>query len=79
MRTFKIGILGAGVISRTYLADLKAFYPRLEIVACAVIDVALAQALAPAFDIPPDYPVKELLTEAAVAIVINLTPHQFHL
>ena len=78
MRTFKIGILGAGVISRTYLADIKAFYQRLEIVACADIDVALAQALAQEFDILKAYTVKELLNDAEVEIVINLTPPQFH-
>lgn len=78
MRTFKLGILGAGVISRTYLADIKAFYHRLEIVACADIDVTLAQGLALEFDIPKSYTVNELLNDAEVEIVINLTPPQFH-
>lgn len=78
MRTFKLGILGAGVISRTYLADIKAFYQRLDIVACADIDVTVAQALAQEFDIPKAYTVNELLNDAEVEIVINLTPPQFH-
>ncbi|GAB2023925.1 Gfo/Idh/MocA family oxidoreductase [Pseudolactococcus yaeyamensis] len=78
MRTFKLGILGAGVISRTYLADIKAFYQQLEIVACADIDVALAQKLASEFDIKKVYTVEELLNDAEVEIVINLTPPQFH-
>ena len=35
MKTYQIGILGCGVISRTYAADIRAFYPRLHISACA--------------------------------------------
>lgn len=61
MRRYKIGILGSGVISRTYLADIQAFYPELEVVACADIDRALSQKLADEFGIPKAYVTQELL------------------
>lgn len=39
MRTYKVAILGCGVISRTYLADIKAFYKFLNVKACADVSV----------------------------------------
>ena len=78
MRIFKIGILGSGVISRTYLADMKAFYKNLEVIACADIDVELSRKLASEFGIKKAYTPEELLNDDEVEIVINLTPPQFH-
>ena len=78
MRVFKIGILGSGVISRTYLADIKAFYKNLEVIACADINVELSQKLASEFGIRKAYTTEELLNDDEVEIVINLTPPQFH-
>lgn len=78
MRIFKIGILGSGVISRTYLSDIKAFYKNLEVIACADIDVELSQKLASEFGIKKAYTTEELLNDDEVEIVINLTPPQFH-
>ena len=78
MRIFKIGILGSGIISRTYLADIKAFYKKLEVIACADIDVSLSRKLASEFGIKKAYTPEELLNDDEVEIVINLTPPQFH-
>lgn len=78
MRIFKIGILGSGVISRTYLADIKAFYKKLDVIACADINIELAQKLASEFDIKKAYTPEELLHDDEVEIIINLTPPQFH-
>ena len=78
MRIFKVGILGSGVISRTYLADIKAFYKNLEVISCADIDVKLSQKLASEFGIKKAYTTEELLNDDEVEIVINLTPPQFH-
>lgn len=78
LRTFKIGILGCGVISRTYIADIKAFYKDLEVIACADMDAELSQKLASEFGIKKGYTTKELLSDDEVEIVINLTPPQFH-
>jgi Predicted dehydrogenases and related proteins len=66
------------VISRTYLADIKAFYKNLEVIACADIDVELSGKLASEFDIKKAYTTEELLKDDEVEIVINLTPPQFH-
>lgn len=35
MRLFSVGILGCGMISKTYAADIQAFYPQLRLAACA--------------------------------------------
>lgn len=78
MRVYNVGILGCGVISRTYAADIRAFYPKLRVVACADVDVALAEKLAVEFDIPKAYTTDALLKDDAVEIVLNLTPPQFH-
>jgi len=78
MRTFNVGILGCGVISRTYAADIKALFPRLNIVACADVNLALAEKLAGEFDIPRACLTEDLLKDAAVEIVVNLTPPQLH-
>lgn len=78
MRTFNVGILGCGVISRTYAADIKAFFPRLNIVACADVSLSAAEKLAREFDIPKACLTEDLLGDEAVEIVVNLTPPQFH-
>ncbi len=73
-----MGIVGSGVISRTYLADIQAFYRDLEVVACADIEIALAQKLASEFNIPKAYVTEDMLNDPEIDIVINLTPPQFH-
>lgn len=78
MRIFKIGILGSGIISRTYLADIKEFYKNLDVIACADIDVEISRKLASEFGIKKAYTTEELLNDDEVEIVINLTPPQFH-
>lgn len=74
----KVGILGCGVISRTYASDIQSFYKQLQIVACADVDLSLARKLAAEFGIPKAYTTEELLRDPEVEIVINLTPPQFH-
>ncbi len=78
MRTFNVGILGCGVISRTYAADIKAFFPRLNIVACADVNLASAEKLAGEFGIPRACLTEDLLKDESVEIVVNLTPPQLH-
>lgn len=78
LRIFKVGILGSGVISRTYIADIKAFYKKLDVMACADINVRLARKLALEFGIKKAYTPEELLQDDEVEIVINLTPPQLH-
>lgn len=78
MRKYKIGIVGSGVISRTYIADIQKFYHDLEVCACADIDIRLAEKLAGEFGIPKAYVTEDLLKDEEIDIVINLTPPQFH-
>lgn len=78
MRVFRIGILGCGVISRTYVSDIQAFYPQLRVVACADVDIARAQRLAEEFHIARACAPDALMQDGEVEIVLNLTPPQFH-
>lgn len=78
MHTYQIGILGCGVISRTYSADILSFFPKLHIAACADVNIAEAQKLADEFRIAKAYTTEELLQDEEIDIIINLTPPQFH-
>lgn len=78
MRRYNVGVLGYGVISRTYFADIKAFYPNLNILACADVTKDIAQKLAEEFEIERAYTTEELLADDEVEIIINLTPPGFH-
>ena len=78
MRVFKIGVLGCGVISRTYVSDIQAFYPQLRVVACADVDIGRARRLAETYDIARACTPEELLGDREVEIVLNLTPPQLH-
>ncbi len=78
MRTYKLGILGSGVISRTYIRDIQTFFRDLEVTACADIDIGLAQKLAEEFGIPKACVTEELLKDPDIDIVVNLTPPQAH-
>ncbi len=78
MRDFNIGILGCGVISRTYAADIRAFYRQLHLAACADVLPESARKLAEEFGIPKACSPEELLADPEIEIVINLTPPQFH-
>lgn len=74
MRSFNVGILGCGVISRTYAGDIGRFFPQLRIAACADLETALAEKLAGEFGIPNAYSTDELLADPEIELVINLTP-----
>jgi len=78
MRYFNVGILGCGMISRTYAADIQHFYPQLHLVSCADIELSLAEKLAGEFGIPKSCLADDLLRDPEVEIIINLTPPQFH-
>lgn len=78
MRSLNVGILGCGVISRTYAGDIRRFFPRLRLAACADIGRAPAEKLAGEFDIPRACTAEELLADPEIELVINLTPPQAH-
>ena len=78
MRNVNVGILGCGVISNTYIRDIKCFYPTLHLAACADVNVELAKSHAEKYQIPAGCSVEEMLAMEDVELVVNLTPPQLH-
>jgi predicted dehydrogenase len=77
MRRVKVGIIGCGNISEVYFRNLQSF-PNTEVVACADLDVERAKARANQFGIAKACSVDELLADADVEIVVNLTIPKAH-
>jgi predicted dehydrogenase len=72
----KVGIIGCGTISTIYLKAPQTF-PILEIVACADIDMARAEAKAAEFGIQA-MSVDDLLADPTIEIAVNLTIPKAH-
>ncbi|NDJ61064.1 MAG: Gfo/Idh/MocA family oxidoreductase [Chloroflexi bacterium] len=68
----KIGIIGCGNISSTYLRICKSF-KILEVYACADLDMERAKAKAAEFEVPHVHTVDQLLADPEIQIVVNLT------
>jgi len=77
MKKRKIGIIGCGKISGTYLSKCKLF-EILDVVACADIDIGRANERAKEFDILKACSVEELLCDSEIEIIVNLTIPQAH-
>jgi predicted dehydrogenase len=77
MKPMKVGIIGCGAISATYLGNSKHF-DAFDIVAVADLRLDAAQARAKEFDIPKACSVEDLLADPEVELVINLTSHKAH-
>ncbi len=77
----KVGVIGCGNISGIYLKNgtrQDAPFDRLDVVACADLDMARAQAKAAEYGIPNAVPVADLLADPDIEIVINLTTPNAH-
>lgn len=75
----KIGILGCGVISNTYIQEIKRLYSSLmQIVAVADLDMERVRQTAEKFEIEHAYTVEELLADPETELIINLTPPFAH-
>jgi predicted dehydrogenase len=72
-----VGVIGAGVISGTYLENMTQF-PDLRVVFVADIDVDRARAQAEKYGVPGHGSVAELLADDEVEIVVNLTIPALH-
>jgi predicted dehydrogenase len=68
----RVGIIGCGKISSVYFENC-AKYPVLDVVACADISLARAQAAAAQYGIAKACTVSELLEDPDIDLVINLT------
>ncbi|GAC1425677.1 MAG: Gfo/Idh/MocA family oxidoreductase [Ktedonobacteraceae bacterium] len=73
----KVGVIGCGKISDVYFQAGKIF-DVLDIVACADLDLARAQAKAEQYTISHAYRVEELLANPEIEIVVNLTIPNAH-
>lgn len=73
----KIGIVGCGTISATYLKVAPTF-ENLEVAACADVLIERARARATEFGVPRACSVEELLADPAIEIVVNLTIPRAH-
>jgi len=67
-----VGLIGAGVISDTYLENLSKF-PDVRVLMVADLDVARAAAQAARHGVPRSGTVPELLDDPAIELVVNLT------
>ena len=73
----RVGVVGCGNISSTYLRIMPTF-EALEVVACADMLEERARARAAEFGVPKAYGVAALLADPAVDLVVNLTTPQAH-
>lgn len=72
-----VGIIGCGNIASAYATDI-ATYPELRLVAAADLDLDKATALAEDHDARPYGSLEEMLGDADVEAVVNLTVHHAH-
>jgi predicted dehydrogenase len=73
----KIGIVGCGNISETYLGVSRIFED-IEVAACADIIMERAKEKVAKFNVPKAYTVEEMLNDREIEIVLNLTPPRAH-
>lgn len=78
-RTAKVGVIGCGKISETYLKTLtEKFHNILEVAACADLLKEMAEKRAAEFSIPKVCTVDELLADPEIEFVLNLTIPKAH-
>jgi predicted dehydrogenase len=77
MNPVKVGLIGCGTISATYLKVAKRF-PVLDVVACADALPERAEARAAEFGVPRALPVDDLLADPEIELVLNLTIPKAH-
>ena len=73
----KIGVVGCGAISDIYLQNMTSRFPELEVAACCAGHLSNAQKKAEKYGLRA-CTLDELLSDAAIELVVNLTPPQAH-
>ena len=73
----RVGIIGCGAISATYLQNAPNF-PSYDIIAVSDLRLDAAQARAEEFGVAKACTPDELLADDDIDIVINITPHSAH-
>jgi predicted dehydrogenase len=77
MNPVKVGLVGCGTISATYLKVARRF-PILDVVACADALPERAEARAAEYGVPRALGVDELLADPEIELVLNLTIPKAH-
>ena len=77
MRKVKVGIVGCGVISHTYI-KYSVDVQWLDITACSALHIENAKRTAERYGIPKACSTEELLADPEIEIVINLTIPAIH-
>ena len=77
MNKINVGVVGCGNISGIYFKNLKRF-PFLNVAACADLDVSRAKAKAAEHGIARACSADELLGDADIDVVVNLTIPKAH-
>jgi predicted dehydrogenase len=78
MQPVKVGIVGCGNISGTYIKTIQQFKHVLDLVAVADMDPARAKVRASEFGIPNALTPAALLTDPDIELVVNLTTPTSH-
>jgi predicted dehydrogenase len=77
IKPVKIAIVGCGMISDAYLSSMKKKFKILEVAGCCDLDPERAQRTAQKYGIKP-LTMAEILADAAIEIVVNLTTPTAH-
>ena len=77
MNPVQVGVVGCGVISGIYFQNLEKF-EAVDVVACADLNPVLAQSVAENYPGIRATTTEELLADASIDIVLNLTQPKFH-
>jgi predicted dehydrogenase len=79
VESVKVGIIGCGVISNTYIMDMRRLYfNEIEIRAVSDLDIEKARASADKYQISRTYSIDEMLDDPKIELIINLTPPKAH-
>jgi predicted dehydrogenase len=73
----RVGVIGCGLASELYLTTISRV-ALIDVIACADISLDRAQQISRRFDIERVLTVEELLEDASVELVANLTPPRQH-
>jgi predicted dehydrogenase len=77
MEKIRVGLLGCGNISGIYAKNLPGFAD-VELVACADLEMARAEALRDAHGLPRAVPMEEFFEDPEIQLVLNLTVPSAH-
>jgi predicted dehydrogenase len=69
----KVGLVGCGYISDIYLDNLTKRFTNVEVAAVADLVPERAAAKAAAYAVPKSYSVEEMLSDASIEMILNLT------